>query len=166
MRWLYYYYYCCCCCCYYYYYCCCCCCCCWAYSYPKISHPTLLRCIQANTYYFALKRSRLESLSDRRKKAKLILLFNSVTSYLRNFIPEQVQNVWTYSLRNILTYRIPLTRTVSASSLFIFLQFRQWNCPDKSIRNSKTLSIYKARLKLKIIPLCKLYSLITKPKSN
>ena len=57
-------------------------------------------------------------------------------------------------------YRITFTTTVSASNSFIFSSLRQWNSLDKSIGNSKTLSTFKATLKVKIVEnfLCELLS--------
>lgn len=114
-----------------------------------------------------LKEVGWERLADRRKKAKLVLLYkilhNHTPAYLHALIPEQVQNLTRYSLRNPTAYRIPHSRTAYMSNSFIPSSLKQWNSLDESLRNSLTLNTFKSRLKALKNPLCKLYSLAPHP---
>ena len=98
-----------------------------------------------------LKEIGWESLNDRRKKAKLILLYkithNLTPRYLEELIPAQVGNLTTYSLRNPSAYRIPLVRTTYMANSFIPSTLKQWNSLDPNTRTCRTLHSFKSKLK-------------------
>lgn len=105
-----------------------------------------------------------DSLSNRRKNAKVILMYKIVNGltppYLRELIPPQVQSTTPYPLRNRRNYRIPPTRTQLSHHSYIPASLRQWNELDPDLRNSRTLHSFKYKIKSKFKkhPLVKAYS--------
>ena len=96
------------------------------------------------------------TLTNRRKDAKLILMFKIIKgltpSYLTDLIPPQVQSTTHYPLRNRTHFRVPLARTQLNNNSFIPATLRQWNALDPDIRNSRTLPTFKTKIKSKFKP--------------
>ena len=105
-----------------------------------------------------------DTLANRRKNAKLTLMYkilnNLTPNYLRIQIPPQVQDTTTYALRNRTHHRIPRTRTQISHTSFIPSTLRQWNILDPALQNCRTLATFKSKLKsyFKPHPLAKLYN--------
>ena len=113
-----------------------------------------------------------DTLANRRKHAKLILMFkiiNDITpSYLTELIPPQVQSTTPYPLRNRTHFRIPRARTQLKNNSFTHATLRQWNVLDPELRNCRTLTTFKSKIKsrFKPNPLVKVYSITTGPCSR
>jgi len=94
-----------------------------------------------------------DSLSNRRKNAKLLLMFKIVNNltphYLRELIPPQVQATTQYPLRNRTHYRIPTARTQLKHNSYIPATLRQWNALDPDLRNCRTVSTFRSKIKSK-----------------
>ena len=105
-----------------------------------------------------------DSLANRRKNAKIILMYkilNRLTpNYLTELIPPQVHQSTRYGLRNRSNFRIPFARTQLMKTSYIPATLYQWNILDPELRSCRTLTTFKLKLKskFKIDPLCKIYS--------
>ena len=94
-------------------------------------------------------------------------IINDITpSYLKDLIPPQIQATTDYPLRNRTDFRIPPIRTQVMNLSYIPSTLRQWNALHPNIRNSRTLSTIKLKLKFKPHPLVKLYSTSFGPASK
>ncbi|OWF47171.1 RNA-directed DNA polymerase from transposon BS [Mizuhopecten yessoensis] len=93
----------------------------------------------------------LETLSARRKRRKLQLLFkmhvNQTPDYFSSLLSSTVQDLVRYPLRNRNDYRIPYFRLSTTNSSFLPSTLRCWNTLDNSIRSSASLNIFKNSLK-------------------
>ena len=113
-----------------------------------------------------------DTLSNRRKNAKLVLMYkitNGLTPpYLRALIPSQVQSATPYPLRNRSNFRIPRARTQLMNNSYIPATLRQWNAQDPDLRNCRTLTTFKSKIKCKFkpSPLIKLYTISFGPCSK
>jgi hypothetical protein len=79
-----------------------------------------------------------ESLEDRRRKAKLVLMFkiinNLTPTYLKEQIPPQVHETTRHNLRNRSHIRISLSRTKYCHSSYIPATLKLWNALDPEIK--------------------------------
>ena len=113
-----------------------------------------------------------DSLANRRKNAKILLMYkilNGITPpYLKELIPPQVQTATHYPLRNRTNFRIPRARIQLMNNSYIPATLRQWNDLDPALRNCRTLSTFKSKIKSKFKPdpLTKLYSISFGPSSK
>ena len=119
-------------------------------------------CFKRTSYTSLLRDLGWDTLQNRRKNAKLTLLFKIIhgltPSYLRALLPPLVQDATTRTLRNRNSYRLPFSRTNYMSKSFIPSTIRQWNELDPDIKNCNTLEAFKSKIKFKADPMCKLYS--------
>lgn len=119
------------------------------------------------SYQSLLSELSWETLESRRHKAKLILLFkinnNLTPSYLKDLIPPLVQETTTYNLRNRSQFRLPQTRTSYRQQSFIPATLRMWNSLDPALKQCKTLTSFKSKLKFQPNPMSLLYSLPLSP---
>ena len=103
-----------------------------------------------------------ESLDERRKKAKLTLMFkitkNLTPPYLKELIPPQIQDTTQHRLRNRTHIRIPRSRTSFKQKSFIPATLNLWNNLDPEIKRSRTLATFKSKQKFRLNPMTKLYS--------
>ena len=92
-----------------------------------------------------------DSLANRRKNAKLILMFKILhaltPSFLSELIPSQVQDTTTYPLRNRSNYRVPFARTQLMKTSYFPATLRQWNALDPELHSCRTLLTFKAKIK-------------------
>ena len=92
-----------------------------------------------------------ETLAERRKTKKLTLMYkiinNDAPSYLTDLLPNRIDAVSTYNLRNSQNFEIPFARLCSFESSFFPSTLKLWNNTDQSIRNSLTLSSFKTNIK-------------------
>lgn len=88
-----------------------------------------------------------EKLVNRRKTRKLSLLYklhnNIAPDYLLNLMPNRVNNVSNYNLRNQNNYVIPRCRLTVFEKSFLPDTLRLWNALDPQIRSSNSLAIFK-----------------------
>lgn len=99
-----------------------------------------------------------ETLAERRKQKKLNLMYkivnNEAPTYLKDLLPNTVNDASTYNLRNSSNYNIPFSRLCSFQSSFFPSTLRLWNDLGIQIRASQSLSQFKGNIKkqpLKII---------------
>ena len=96
------------------------------------------------------------SLSDRRIIQKLILVYKekqgNLPIYLHEIFPTSVQNSNPYNLRNNDDFQSIIRRTEIYSKSVIPSSIKLWNQLDIDIRNSPTLTAFKAKLKLHFKP--------------
>ena len=87
-----------------------------------------------------------ESLSDRRKQHKLIILYKIIhkiyPNYLYNFL--NINPNTNYNLRHQLKFRPRKTRLTNSHNSFFPSTIRQWNNLPQNIRNSRTVTTFKA----------------------
>ena len=92
-----------------------------------------------------------DTLADRRKNKKLNLMYkitnNEAPSYLSDLLPNRVNEVGNYNLRNSDNYQIPFSRLCSFDTSFFPATLRLWNDLDQSIRYSSTIAEFKSKLK-------------------
>ena len=92
-----------------------------------------------------------DTLADRRKNKKLNLMYkitsNEAPSYLSDLLPNRVNEVGNYNLRNSDNYQIRFSRLCSFDTSFFPATLRLWNDLDQSIRNSSTIAEFKSKLK-------------------
>ena len=96
-----------------------------------------------------------ESLSSRRKKHKLQLLFNMQNNFSRNYlsspVPPFVSNSSSYPLRNATDLRTNYARSQLYYNSFLPSTSRDWNdCPIET-RNLTSISLFKRKLNANII---------------
>ena len=137
-----------------------------AHRIEQVQRRAAILCTGAfrrSSYKALLSELGWESLEDRRRKAKLILMFkilnNLTPQYLKDQIPPQVQETTQYNLRNRTHVRIPLSRTSYCHLSYIPSTLKLWNALDPELRNSRTLNRFKRKLKFRPSPLVKLYSI-------
>ena len=86
----------------------------------------------------------------RRNNHKLFQLYNILNGftpqYLQSLIPQRVQNISRYQLRNMNNFNVPAARTVSHANSFLPSTLRDWNSLDLIVRNSPTLKSFKRQL--------------------
>lgn len=91
-----------------------------------------------------------EPLQNRQNKHKAIQLYKIINGltprYLHDLIPQRVNEVSRYPLRNLNDFTIPASRTVSYSNSFLPSTLRDWNALDPTIRNSSSLTLFKSRI--------------------
>jgi hypothetical protein len=137
-----------------------------SHSLEQVQRRAAVLCTGAfkrSSYKCLLEELGWESLEDRRKKAKLVLMFkilnNLTPNYLKVLIPPQVQDGTEYNLRNRSHIRLPAARTNYMKNSYIPSTLKQWNATDPQLRNIRTLPSIKAKLKFCPNPLSKVYSL-------
>jgi hypothetical protein len=136
-----------------------------SHSLEQVQRRAALLCTGAfkrSSYKKLLDELGWESLEDRRKKAKLILMFkiinNLTPNYLKELIPPQVLDATNYNLRNRQHIRLPASRTQYMQTSYIPSTLKQWNALDPEIRSIRTVSTLKAHFKFRPNPMSKLYS--------
>ena len=91
-----------------------------------------------------------ESLKSRRERRKLSLFYkiqNDLTpSYLKNMLPQQVNQLNPYELRNNSNYRAPQLRLQSSLDSFLPSTLRLWNSLDEDTRTKSSLKQFKCSL--------------------
>ena len=94
-----------------------------------------------------------ESLSSRREKHKLVLMYKIMNglspSYLESRLPPEAHNY--YNLRHVADIPPIYSRTTLRQKSFFPATIDLWNNLDIEIRNSETLSIFKARLRRPLV---------------
>ena len=90
-----------------------------------------------------------ETLAERRRRRKLTLMYkivnNDAPSYLRDLLPNRVDETSTYDLRNNTDFVIPFSRLCSYESSFFPSTLKLWNDLDTQIRTLITeTSPYKS----------------------
>lgn len=100
-----------------------------------------------------------ETLTKRRYKQKLCLLYkiiNGLTpNYLYELLPPRVQQFSRYPLRNADDFSIPVSRTVTYSTSFIPSTVKDWNALGQYIKDTSTLNSFKFKLKPPCMPIPK-----------
>jgi len=90
-------------------------------------------------------------LSDRRKYAKLVMIFKLVNNlapgYLTSLLPQTRQQASTHPSRNPNNIIIPLTRLQSYKKSFIPSAIALWNSLSEDIKILPTLPAFKRRIK-------------------
>ena len=102
-----------------------------------------------------------ESLSSRRKKHKLQLLFKMQNDlspdYLSSLVPSFVGNSSSYPLRNATDLRTPYARSQLYYNSFLPSTIRDWNNLPIETRNLTSIASFKQKLNANIITLPKYY---------
>ena len=92
-----------------------------------------------------------ETLAERRKNRKLILMYkiinNDTPNYLTELLPKTIGDTSTHNLRNSSNFVIPFTRLFSFQSSFFPTALKLWNDRISELRNSPSLSQFKSRLR-------------------
>ena len=92
-----------------------------------------------------------ERLVDRRKHRRLNLFYsihnNTAPEYLIDLLPPLVSEVTQYNLRNNDDYVVQQHRLASTSKSFFFNTIRDWNLLNSDVRHSRSLGIFKERIK-------------------
>ena len=77
----------------------------------------------------------------------LYKIINELTlQYLRSLIPQRIQNISRYPLRNMNDLIVPNARTVLYANSFLPSTIRDWNSLDLNIRNSPSLNTFKLQI--------------------
>lgn len=94
-----------------------------------------------------------ETLSARRKQRKLILMYkiinDNVPSYLKDLMPDRINETTAYNLRNSDNYEIPFTRLCSFETSYFPSTLKSWNDLDTQIRTLPTLKQFKSNIRKK-----------------
>ena len=94
-----------------------------------------------------------ESLSERRRKHKLLLYFKMVNglcpSTLSALVPQSIGNTSSYSLRGPQNHRIPTCRKELYKRSFLPTVIEEWNKLAIEIRNKNSISCFKNYLNRK-----------------
>ena len=102
-----------------------------------------------------------ETLTSRRRKHKLILLYKMVNGltaeYLSQLVPPLIGENSSYSLRNRDNITTVRTRTSQYYNSFLPATIREWNQLPLNIRQSPSLEIFKKSIKENIPPIPKYY---------
>ena len=92
----------------------------------------------------------IQTLQKRRNNHKLFQLFkilNGLTpQYLQSLIPQLVQNISRYQLRNMNNFNVPPARTATNAISFLPSTLRIWNSLDLIVRYSPALNSFKRQL--------------------
>ena len=92
-----------------------------------------------------------ETLAERRRRRKLTLMYkivnNDAPSYLRDMLPNRVDETSTYNLRNNTDFVIPFSRLSSYGSSFSPSTLKLWNDLDTQIRTLPTFLQFKFNIK-------------------
>jgi hypothetical protein len=95
-----------------------------------------------------------KKIKDGRENHKLIQLFkmqNDLTpTSLSTLIPNHFQEVHTYNTRHNNAFPLPRTRTSLYASYFLQSTLKLWNSLPPETKDSKSLSILKARLTFRV----------------
>ena len=93
-----------------------------------------------------------ETLAERRRRRKLTLMYkivnNDAPSYLRDLLPNRVDETSTYNLRNNTDFVIPFSRLCSNGSSFFPSTLKLRNDLDTQIRTLPTLLQFKVKDRL------------------
>ena len=93
-----------------------------------------------------------ETLQKRRTKHKLCQLYKMINgltpAYLQHLIPERVQQLSRYSLRNSQNFSLPVSRTVTYSTSFLPSTIRDWNSLSTDLKNAVSIASFKKTLTL------------------
>jgi hypothetical protein len=92
-----------------------------------------------------------EKLLERREKHKLFLLYkivnNQAPGYLRNVLPDRVDNLHNHSTRQSANILEISSKTKFYSDYFLPSSIKLWNRLSIDTRNSRPLNIFKERIK-------------------
>ena len=92
-----------------------------------------------------------ENLGDRRQIRKLTLIYKIVNgdapSYLINLLPNRVNNITAYNLRNSNDFDIPFSRLCSYENSYFPSTLKLWNELDPQVRTLPTISHFKSNIK-------------------
>ena len=95
-----------------------------------------------------------ESLSDRRRKHKLILFFKMVNNlaptFLTSLVPQTVGQTSSYRLRNQNNLQNTFARTATYASPFLPSVINEWNSLPLHVRNLTSLKLFKGHLNREI----------------
>ena len=93
-----------------------------------------------------------ETLSERRRKHKLILFYKMITglspNYLNVLVPQTVGESISYNLRRPNNLRTITCRTTLYKHSFLPSVINDWNCLSDEMKNAGTLSAFKYRLNI------------------
>ena len=96
----------------------------------------------------ALNRLDLKILSKRRYFHRCVMMQKCLTGEIDfKFDIRRNSNVHSYQTRRIHDLQLPRVRTDWGKHTFIFQASNDWNSLDNDIKNTKTLSLFKAKLK-------------------
>ena len=91
-----------------------------------------------------------ETLSERRRKQKLVLMFKIVNGlapeYLCNLIPQTAGERNAYNIRSRQTITPPIARKNIHYNSFLPSTIREWNLLSRSIKNSENVDDFKRKL--------------------
>ena len=74
-------------------------------------------------------------------------ILNGLTpQYLQSLIPQLVQNISRYQLRNMNNFNVPPARTATYANSFLPSTLRDWNSLDLKVRDSPSLNSFKRQL--------------------
>ena len=83
------------------------------------------------------------------KLCQLYKMINGLTpAYLQQLIPERVQQLSRYSLRNLQNFSLPVSRTVTYSISFLPSTIRDWNSLSTHLKNTASIASFKKTLTL------------------
>ena len=92
-----------------------------------------------------------ETLAERSRRRKLTLIYkivnNDASSYLRNLLPNRVDETSTYNLRNNNGFVIPFSRLCSYESSFFPSTLKLWNNLGTQVRTLPTLLQFRFNIK-------------------
>lgn len=92
-----------------------------------------------------------ETLAERRERRKIQMFYNiqnnNVPEYLSNLIPQKIQSMTVYPLRNGNDIIIPFCRLALTNDSFIPSTIRLWNNLDDSTRDVESINKFKTELK-------------------
>lgn len=92
----------------------------------------------------------LQTLQSRRNNQRLCQLYKILNDrtpqYLQSLIPQRIDNIPRYQLRNVHNVIVPNARTTSYANSFLPSTIRDWNLLDLSVRNSPSLNAFKRQI--------------------
>ena len=92
-----------------------------------------------------------ENLEDRRQIRKLTLIYKIVNgdaiSYLIDLLPNRVNNITAYNLRNSNDFEIPFSRLCSYENSYFLPTLKLWNELDPQVCTLPTISRFKSNIK-------------------
>lgn len=88
-----------------------------------------------------------ETLSDRRKKHKVTLMYKILNNYTPKYLYDMVEQCLpvshNYSLRNNNLFHIPITRTVAYYNSFLPSTVKLWNTLPNSLKSATSIAKFK-----------------------
>lgn len=91
-----------------------------------------------------------ETLSDRRKKHKVTLMYKILNNYTHKCLYDMVEQCLpvshNYSLRNNNLFHIPITRTIAYYNSFLPSTVKLWNTLPNSLKSATSIAKFKQGL--------------------